>query len=235
MTTFTIHIAGDSTAAAKSSQARPESGWGEHLVEFFTDDVEINNQAKNGLSTKSFLESGQFQNLVEDFMPGDYLFIQFGHNDQKITTDRGTSPYSDYSDNLLFMIQTAIHNKVTPILLTPVTRCDFIGNKLNPYSLGAYPQAMTDLAQEYAITLLDLYGETQNLYQVVGEPIAKQFHLNLPPEEHVNYPDGIADNTHYNVAGANISAYLISDLLAKKNHKLAHYLNNRRHDYTAFC
>lgn len=210
-----IHILGDSTAAQKLDSARPESGWGEHLGEFLNPEIAVYNCAQNGLSTKSCIESQIFSEASKHFSAGDYLLIQFGHNDQKIETPNGTTPFGEFLDNLNKFISAAYASKVTPILLTSVTRRDFINNRLNKQTLGDYPAAMRQLSRKKDIALIDMYSITQSLYATLGEADTKKFHLQLKPEEHPNYPDGVLDNTHFNQLGAATIAYIVSHELKR--------------------
>ncbi len=103
----TIHIAGDSTAAEKDENKRPETGWGEKISAYFSPEIQINNQAKNGRSTKSFIQEGRLARLASQFQPNDFLFVQFGHNDQKIQEERGTLPFGSYLKNLQIFFECA--------------------------------------------------------------------------------------------------------------------------------
>lgn len=226
MRKITIHILGDSTAAPKSKTARPESGWGEHLGEFFTKDVTIHNCAKNGLSTKSCLQTGIFKEATAHFCSGDYLLIQFGHNDQKVETENGTATFGEFLDNVMQFVLAAVSAHVTPILFTSVTRRDFQGEVLNAKTLGDYPAAIRLLANQKKVALVDMYAVTQKLYRTLGPKKTKALHLQLEPNVSSHYPNGIADNTHFNQEGATTIAALVFQELLKVEPALTPYQNS---------
>lgn len=206
----TIFIAGDSTAAKKETDKRPEAGWGEYLETYLAPGYHVNNHAMNGRSTKSFIEEGRLEALDKALKPGDFLFIQFGHNDQKVTEDRGTQPDGEYQSYLAQYVDVATKHDAQAVLLTSVTRRDFHEGQLNQDTLGAYPQAMSEFAKEQQLPLLDMYQITQDLYQNLGYEETKALHLQLAPGEHLNYPEGVTDNTHFNEAGAKQIAQLVA-------------------------
>lgn len=221
----TIHIAGDSTAAKKEADKRPETGWGEKFAPYFTEKITINNQAKNGRSTKSFIEEGRLENLIKEFKAGDFLLIQFGHNDQKIQEEKGTLPFGNYIDYLQQYAQAAVDADVAPIFLTSVTRRDYLDTGcLNPEILGDYPKAMRTFAHQYQFPVLDVFSRSQSLFQDFSKEETKKFYLHLPPGAHRNYPEGLHDNTHFSPEGAEKVAGLIAQLIKESRLPLADYL-----------
>lgn len=219
-----IFLAGDSTAAEKPTNKRPETGWGEKLSSYFTDDIIIQNRAVNGRSTKSFINEGLLTAIEEEIRPGDYLFIQFGHNDQKEDPSRGTVPYGDYQSNLHTFVNTAYQHGATPILLTSVSRRHFINNSIDSSSLGEYPRAMKDFAKQHNITLLDIHKKSIELFQELGPVLSKRYFLHLESNESSNYPNGIKDDTHFNDHGAAAIAHLIIKEIKKSNLSLKRFL-----------
>ncbi|KAF1299153.1 rhamnogalacturonan acetylesterase [Enterococcus sp. JM4C] len=211
-----IIIAGDSTAAIKEPNKRPEMGWGEMFHNYVPKDYTIINKAMNGRSTKSFIQEGRLKEIEELLQPDDYLLIQFGHNDQK-EDERGTDPDSDYQSYLLEYINVANKKKATPILLTSITRRDYLSDskKLNPNTLGNYPQAMKDLATEQGLYVVDIFEKSQKLLSTYSAEETKTFFLHLPENSSENYPEGITDNTHLNPNGAELIAQLIATELKK--------------------
>src|SRR5690554_7829805 len=127
----TIHIIGDSTAANKEANKRPEHGWGECLHMFLKDSIQVKNYAKNGESTKSFKDRGLFSEARKNFRSGDYLIIQFGHNDSKIIDpEKFTEPLSTYQDNLKYYVDEARKLNVEPIIFSSISRRYFISEKV---------------------------------------------------------------------------------------------------------
>ncbi len=118
-------MAGDSTMAIKETKAYPETGWGMPFTYFFDSSVTIVNKAKNGKSTKTFISEGLWSSIIDNVKDGDYVFIQFGHNDaSKEKTDRYATP-QEYTANILRFINETKAKKGIPILLTPVSRRKF--------------------------------------------------------------------------------------------------------------
>lgn len=213
----TLYIAGDSTAARKGGGEWPMAGWGEYLHEYVRPELRIENRAVNGRSTRSFLAEGRLADIERDFRAGDFLLIQFGHNDQKLEDPaRYTEPHTDYRRNLKLFIDSALSRCVLPLLLTPVSRRRFTGDgEPDPEAVGLYPQVMREVAAETGTPLLDLFASSQQLYRDLGVEASKELFLHLAPGERPNYPDGIADNTHFSGAGARRIAALVAEALAR--------------------
>lgn len=219
-----IFIAGDSTAAQKLPEKKPETGWGECLKNFFNSEVNIINYAKNGQSTKSFIESELFTKVENEIKPGDYFLIQFGHNDQKIEKPRGTLPFGEYQKNIKKLVDLAVTHNATPIILSPVTRRAFINGTIDSQIMGDYPKAAKELAKQEKVIFLDLHLETQKLFNNLGDPLSRRFFLQLAPGENINYPNGVEDNTHFNEYGAFKIAELITKALRQTSSPLKNYL-----------
>ncbi|MFS0636216.1 rhamnogalacturonan acetylesterase [Mesobacillus foraminis] len=200
-----IFIAGDSTAATYSEEAAPMAGWGQFLGSFFSD-VYVINKAMCGRSSNSFIEEGRLEEILHAILPGDFLFIQFGHNDQK---DFGTKPFTTYPFYLEQYINGAREKGAFPVLLTSVQRRSFDEGGRIVNTLGDYPASMTDLAGKLDVPLIDLWSETKVLYESFGPESSKQLFVWLNPGEHPNYPDGVQDNTHFSQFGAKKVAMLV--------------------------
>lgn len=213
---MTIFIAGDSTAEIKTKSERPESGWGEFLSDFFNGSVHIENHAMGGRSTKSFLDQKRFEPILNEMKPGDYLLIQFGHNDQKMDDpERYTDPQSTYQDNLKWFIKETRHKNATPILLSSISRRVFKDGQIDTTSLGEYPAAMRKVAQEEEVTFIDMHQLSIQLLNQLGEEDSKELFLHLKENEFENYPEGLIDNTHFSEIGAKTFAKMVAQELAK--------------------
>jgi lysophospholipase L1-like esterase len=222
---ITIFIAGDSTAAIKLPEKRPETGWGEAFQAYFKENVKIDNRAINGRSTKSFINEGHLARIEKSMQPGDYLIIQFGHNDQKIEDpERGTHPYGDYQENLYQYIQAAYQKNAYPLLLTSVTRRKFEDEEIDNMSVGDYPQAMIQFAEKYHVPVLDIHKITTEFMGAMGDEKSKKYYLHLPPGQSENYPEGIIDNTHFNEEGAKKVAQLIIEAIQQSDLPLGNLL-----------
>ena len=206
---ITIFLAGDSTMAEKMPDKRPETGWGEALQQFFKQDqVRISNHAKNGRSTRTFISEGLWQGLLDKVKPGDYVFIEFGHNDAaKERTERYTPP-SDYRQNLIRFVSEVREKKATPVLLTPVMRRRFDSAGAFQDSHGEYPDIVRSVAAEKKVALIDMHRKSEEVLKRYGPEPSRKLFLQLKSGENANYPQGIEDNTHFSPAGAEVMAGL---------------------------
>lgn len=222
---ITVFLTGDSTAAKKLSEKRPETGWGEIFQQFFDDKkVIIDNHAMNGRSTRTFISEGRWQVVMDKLKRGDYVFIQFGHNDQsKEKTDRYTPP-EDFKNNLRKFIAEVRDKKATPVLLTPVMRRRFDKDGKFYDVHGEYPDLTRFVAKELKVDLLDLHRKTETLLITYGAEESKKLFLQLKEGEHPNYPKGVEDNTHFNSRGAEEVARLAVEEIRAKKLKLRKYL-----------
>jgi lysophospholipase L1-like esterase len=211
---ITVYLIGDSTIADKSPDKFPETGWGTPFKSFFDSTVVVENHAKNGRSTRTFISENRWQPISDALREGDYVFIQFGHNDEsKEKVDRYTSP-DDYKANLRKFILETRSKKATPVLLTPVTRRRFKDGQIQETHLE-YSKLVHDVAAEEKVHFIDLDTKSRALLQETGEEPSKLLFLQLKPGEHPNYPEGKDDNTHFNELGARkIAQLVLSDIIA---------------------
>ena len=206
---ITVYLIGDSTMANKEVKAFPETGWGMPFAYFFDSSVVVDNRAKNGRSTRTFISENLWQPVANALQPGDYVFIQFGHNDEsKEKVDRYTSP-EDYKKNLVKFITETRGKKAIPVLLTPVARrrFDTAGNVLESHEI--YSPLVREVAKRYNVPLIDLDEKSKELLQQFGKEDSKWLFMQLDKNEHPNYPDGRNDNTHFNELGARKIAEIV--------------------------
>ena len=222
-----IHTIGDSTMANKPDPDKnPERGWVQVLSPFFNNQVEIHNHAVNGRSTKSFRELGHWQKVVDSLKSGDYLFIQFGHNDAKDTDPtRYTNPQTSYRYNLINYINEARAKGAIPILFSSIARRKFNEQGVLLDAHGNYTLQARLVAQEMNVPFFDMQYLTENLEMKYGVEGSKKLHLHFAPNENAYIPKGIDDNTHLSVLGATEIAKLFVEELKKQNHPLSKYLN----------
>jgi lysophospholipase L1-like esterase len=217
-----IWLCGDSTIAIKQTTSYPETGWGMPFVHFWDSTVQVNNLAKNGRSTKTFINENLWQQVVEGASEGDYVFIQFGHNDESVEKkERYTTP-AEFKANLTKFVKEARALKAIPILLTPVSRRKFdtTGKALETHQL--YSALTKEVALAENVLFIDLDSKSRDLYQEFGKENSTLLFLQLKPGEHPNYPDGKIDNTHFSELGAR----LIAQLVLKEVKALNTNLNN---------
>ena len=200
--TTRIFLVGDSTMADKPLVDNPEHGWGQMLPLFFTHEVQILNHAKNGRSTKNFITEGRWKAIHDQLQPGDYVFIQFGHNDAKFEdTARFAAPRPDYKNNLVKFVREARDKSAIPVLLTPIARREFdsTGNYVGTH--GDYPAVMKEVAKEENIPLIDMFEQSKKMVVLLGDEQSKPLYLSGVKNEFRNW-NKKRDNTHFTRLGA---------------------------------
>jgi lysophospholipase L1-like esterase len=202
---ITIFMAGDSTMADKAMNTYPETGWGMPFKAFFDSTVTVTNLAKNGRTTKSFIAEGLWKKIEDNMKPGDYLLIQFGHNDEK---PNAVTPEL-FHDNLLRFVNEARAKQVIPVLITPVARRKFdaTGNIQGTHEV--FSPIVRKLAADENVALIDLDKESQALLQKFGPENSKYLFNYLEAGEHPNYPKGQKDDTHFSEFGARKMAEIV--------------------------
>ena len=196
----TIFWAGDSTVRRNSIATYPQTGIGQAFERYVKRvDVQIENHAENGRSTKQFLDEGRLVPIYDRMGPGDFLFIQFGHNDEKIADPaRYADPDGAYSENLEKFVNAARNKGAIPVLITPLARRLYDQPGMNH---APYAEAMKRVAKRLDVALIDLNAMSERIVAEKGEA-AKAYYMNLPAGVYPRYPDGLTDNTHLQPAGA---------------------------------
>jgi len=203
-----IFLAGDSTMSIKETKTYPETGWGMPFVYFWDSGVTVENRAKNGRSTKTFITEGLWISIYDEAGEGDYIFIQFGHNDE-VPTKKSYTTEAEFRNNLVKYINESKNKKANPVLLTPVARRKFDSTGHIEGTHDVYSKIVRDVAAIEKVTLIDLDKKSQVLYQQLGKEGSKLLFLQLKPGEHPNYPEGKDDNTHFNELGARLVAQIV--------------------------
>lgn len=215
-TKTTIYIIGDSTAANKLAKAFPETGWGMEFQSFFKDEVIVDNRALNGRSTKSFMQDknertgesiNHWKPIVDRLLPGDYVFIEFGHNDEKIDKPGIGTSLAEFKTNLIKYVIESRNKKAIPVLLTPISRRSFKNGVLTD-SHGYYPEITRQVADSLKVPLIDMLVKTKKLLTKLGDEKSVQL-FNYVDSGNVNYPTGKKDDTHLNPYGAKKVAGLV--------------------------
>jgi len=216
----TLFMAGDSTMAAKDIKDYPETGWGMPFAIFFDENMAVLNLAQNGRSTRTFIEAGLWQRIEENLQPGDYVFIQFGHNDEsEAKVDRYTTP-AQFTANLKYFIAATRERQAVPLLLSPVTRRHF-GADGKIGLTHAYSPLAVAVAAETGVDFIDMDTLTREYFAAMGEARSAERFMHIPPGMHPNYPNGVRDDTHFNELGAREVAQLVLEELRQRNHPLA--------------
>lgn len=207
-----IFWAADSTVQTNDITTYPQTGIGQVFSLYLKKEYQVENHAKNGRSTKSFMDEGRLQPIDANISQGDFLFIQFGHNDEKIADPtRYTEPFSSYKDNLKIFIDVAKKHGAHPVLITPLERRCFDENgNLQEGEHGDYVKGMKQTAQEMQVPLVDLHAMSREALKKSGAEETKKWYMNLEPGVYQSCPEGKIDNTHLKYEGAVIYAGLIA-------------------------
>ena len=242
-----IFMIGDSTMANKDiGNGKLERGWGMMLKNFFSDEVVVDNHALNGRSSKSFITEGHWRKVVDQIKPGDYVFIQFGHNDEKKDTARHTEPGTTFDANLRKFVNETRQKGGVPVLFNSVVRRTFTDSKTAVEdddkrgntskelvegdvlvdTHGDYLISPKNVAETENVVFIDANKITHDLEQGLGVEGSKKLHMWYKPGEVPSLPDGRQDNTHYNVFGAYTVAGLLADAVAEKVPELKKHLRH---------
>src|SRR5476651_600059 len=198
---ITVYMTGDSTMSIKAVKAYPETGWGMPFVNFFDSTVTVTNYAQNGRSTKTFISDKLWQKIADNVKPGDYVIIQFGHNDE-VPTKAAATTESQFKENLLLFVNQTRAKQATPILLTPTARRKFDSTGTVVGTHDVYAAIVRTVAAEQNVAMIDVDKESQALIQKYGPEDSKIFYDYLTPGENPNYPRGNSDDTHFSDLGA---------------------------------
>ncbi len=201
---ITIFMIGNSTMADKPyANGNPEKGWGQVFPLYFKEGIKIENQAVNGRSTKSFIDEGRWDSVLQKIKPGDYVIMEFGHNDEKKDDPkRYAAPRTDYRTNLIKFISETRSKGGTPVLATPIVRRRFDENGNFYDTHGEYPVVARELAKEYNVPLLDLHKKTEQMLKEYGIELSKKLYLHISMVEYKSLPEGRTDDTHLSAYGA---------------------------------
>lgn len=243
--TITIFMIGDSTMANKSLEGNnQERGWGHVLGGFFSEDIVVDNHAVNGRSSKSFIDEGRWEVVLNKMKPGDYVFIQFGHNDEKPKPDRHTDPGTTFDANLKRFVEETRAKGGIPVLFNSIVRRnfrvnenavtddDFRKDKLEEAkegevlidTHGEYLNSPRNVAKELNVPFVDMNKLTHDLVQGMGAEASKKLFMWMPEGVYAACPKGRQDNTHLNVYGARTIAKITVEAIAKEVPALAPYV-----------
>jgi lysophospholipase L1-like esterase len=206
----TLFLIGDSTMANKENPDKnPEHGWGQVLDQFFTTGIEIQNHAMNGRSSKSFRTEGRWNTIEKQLKKGDFVIIQFGHNDQKVKdSTKFTNPYTQYRANLERYVKEARAKGAIPILMTSIVRRNFNENGVLVDTHKEYPLVVRLVADDLHVPFVDMQRLTEQLEVSYGPENSKKLHLHYKEGEEPYYPKGKDDDTHLSKQGADLVAQL---------------------------
>jgi len=220
----TLYLVGDSTMCNYGLETDyyenryPQMGWGQVFSEFFnSEEIRIDTRAKGGRSTRTFFQEGRWSAVYRDLKPGDYVLIQFGHNDasqEKVDRYVDTAGYKEY---LRLFIQQTKEKKANPILISSVARnYPWVAGRLSN-SHGLYPEAMQAVAEETQTEFIDLNQLSMDYFGKMGKDyVSTHYFMNFHAGTYAAYPNGSQDNTHFLPEGARAVAKLVYDQLKLK-------------------
>lgn len=248
---ITVFMIGDSTMANKDTTGgKQERGWGMMLQQYFKSGVVVDNHAVNGRSSKSFIDEGRWQKVLDKMKPGDYVIIQFGHNDEKPAADRHTDPGTTFDANLSRFVLEAREKGAIPILCDAVVRRNFYrqvdtsvddeslrntvyeDEKVNSDTLidthGAYLLSPRYVAARLNVPFIKANQITHDLEQGLGIEGSRKLHMWFKPGEHPSVPQGRKDNTHYNIYGGTVVAGLLADEISRQVPALKKFIDRKK-------
>lgn len=227
-----ILMAGDSTMADKPlvkqvedsltgetiEEVFLERGWGQLLPELISEKGQVVNYARNGRSTRTFIEEGLWTELINSTAPGDFVIIQFGHNDGVITKKSYTNP-AQFRLNFIAFVNEVKAKGAYPILCTPVARRRFDDKGVLQPTHGEYPDIIRSVAAQEEVPLIDMEALTSQWLQEAGVEGSRQYFHKLPPGVSRLYPKGLDDDTHFNEQGAREVAQMFVNEVKKQKIK----------------
>lgn len=212
-----IFIAGDSTAQTYNEERDGLiKGWGQMLGCYLNENIEVVNHAIGGRSTNSFIAEGRWDRLLSEVKPGDYVLIQFGHNDASTRPDRHTS-YEEYEANLTMMISDVRKKDANPILLTSLVMRTFVNGHLIDDRLKGYPVITRKVAKENNIPLIDINQKSRDFITMLGDEASKPYYRWVEPGVDPKKPEGLQDDTHMMEKGAKQVALLVAEGIEELN------------------
>ncbi|MGQ7944547.1 rhamnogalacturonan acetylesterase [Flavobacterium sp. WC2509] len=207
-----IWLIGDSTMAAKKPERLPESGWGVALANFVTDKAVVHNHAASGRSTLSFITEGRWKTVSDSLQKGDYVVIQFGHNDEKTEEKLHTEPFGTFKNNMQKFIEESRKKGAIPIVCSSIVRRHFDGKGNLIDTHGDYIKAAQEIAKETKTPYIDMEAATRKLVTEMGPEKSKEIY---------NFARSKKDSTHVNVKGAEMVAQLFVTEVKTKSLPLA--------------
>jgi predicted peptidase/lysophospholipase L1-like esterase len=213
----TVYIVGDSLAANKDWHKYPLAGWGQILSHFFDQQVTIKNKAVDGATTHSFFKEGHWKPVIDSVQNGDYVLIEFGHNDEKVDLPGIGVQLPEYRANLLQIIKEVRAKAGIPVLLTPVSRRSFENGKFQD-THRAYADAIRGIGTENHVSIIDLEQKTEQLLRGLGDEGSKKMYNWVDSAAmYASYPKGVSDNTHLSITGAyQVAAYIARGIEANR-------------------
>ncbi len=220
-----VFLIGDSTMADKIPADFPETGWGMPFAKLFNEAVEVQNHAYNGRSTKSFRREGRWAKVQVQLKKGDYVIIQFGHNDAKASdTSRFAPAQTEFRANLIRYVKETRAAGATPILLTPTQRRKFDSTGAFVDQHADYPSVVREVAAQEKVLLVDVEKSSKVMIQQEGPEGAKKLFLHYPVGIFKKFMKGVSDDTHFSPYGATRIANIVAEAINNSSEHLKSFL-----------
>lgn len=219
----TIFLAGDSTVTDQPGV--PWSAWGAMLPMYFDENVAVANFAASGRALRSFRAERRFEKILNLLKPGDYVFIQFGHNDQKEQGD-GISAFESYTDDLIDYVEKVRAAGGQPVLLTSMVRRRFDGDGKWYDTLGDYPEAVRRVAEKQNVPLIDLFESSKQIVEALGVEPSKRMFMHYAANSFSGQIEAIKDDTHFNTYGGDLLARAVINQMKEAVPELAAHLRD---------
>lgn len=224
----TVYLCGNSTVVDNDNE--PWASWGQMITRFFTDKVCIANHAESGLSANTFVGGRRLEKIVSQMKRGDYVLVEFGHNDQK-QKGPGKGAYYSFSYYIKQFIDEARLKGAKPILVTPTRRRQFDKNGKIKDTHADYPAAIRDIAARENIPVIDLQEMTKVLCEAMSEEESKRLYVHYPANTFPGQTQEFKDNTHFSTYGAYEVAKCVIEGMKKAGLPITKEL---RADYVTF-
>jgi len=225
---ITLWLCGNSTVVDQDYE--PWASWGQMLPRWFDEHVAVANYAESGETASTFIAAGRLKKILSLIKPNDYIFVEFGHNDQK-QKFAGSGAFYNFSTSLKIFIDEARQRGAIPVLVTPTQRRSFDSNGRIQETHGNYPDAMRTVAAREQVPLIELHNMTRTFLESLGEELSKRAFVHYPANSFPNQPQALADNTHFNPYGAYEICKMVIEGMRANHFPFLQYL---RHDYAPF-
>lgn len=224
----TLWLCGNSTVVDQDFE--PWASWGQMLPRWFTDQVAVANYAESGETATSFIGAGRLKKIVSLMKEGDYIFVEFGHNDQKEKRP-GSGAFYNYAYALKQFVDEARAKGVTPIFVTPTQRRFFNKGGNIQETHANYPDAMRWVAKDLGVQIIELHDMTRTFYEALGVENSKRAFVHYPAGTYPGQGKAFEDNTHFNPYGAYEIAKMVVEGMKQLNLPVLQYLHD---DYVPF-
>jgi lysophospholipase L1-like esterase len=220
----TVFLAGNSTVV--DQEFEPWCSWGQMITNFFSEDIVVTNLAESGEALKSFKAESRLMKLLSMIDTGDYVFIEFGHNDQKPESSAYVEPFGGYKTELKDYITQIKAHGGNPVLVSPVQRRQFDSTGMIINTHGDYPRAMQEVAEEESVPYINLNAMSKVLFETLGLEGSKNAFVHYPANSFPNQNEALADNSHFNNYGAYQLAKCILQGIIDQDLELKNYIVN---------